>query len=534
MSNGNYLLAGNTNNPTSLLKNPIWAEVTPQGNIVWQNTWASSQEREVQVMKQSTDGNFLIAGNGSSILFGRDYFVFKVNAQGDTLWTRDIPASTNVIQDMLATPDGGCLLVGTLDKVFIDYNTFLVKLDAQGNVEWSRDYPGKRWEIARAVIETSDKHWLVVGSSRVPSNFDEGFYVYLSKFDQQGNQIWQKTYIEGQSSQAFSVCETPEGNFLLAGVSQDYFGAEQDLLLLEVDSQGNKIRSQIKDLYQNEQARSIQALGKDAYLLAGTIGYEALGPLEGYSFLMKIDLKGQEEWRKVFGKPGLRSEVLEIVQDPGSSQVRLLGTTELAWGQNRIQIVLTDTSQNQAPLPGLEAPSQLRASSNSPGAILLQWQDNSATEDGFILERALSAQFEQVQAFQVPANSQSYEDTGLNSETVYYYRIKAFQASQESPYSDWTSAQTQIPTNLPEEAISPRFVLSPNPVDQHLRINLGSEAGGVTQLKIYQLDGNLVTSHTLSKAETSLEVDVSNWSSGIYMLEFINKNRRSLRRLVIQ
>lgn len=92
------------------------------------------------------------------------------------------------------------------------------------------------------------------------------------------------------------------------------------------------------------------------------------------------------------------------------------------------------------------APTNLVANAVSSSAIGLIWNDNSPNEDGFRVERSPDGVTSWMTiASNIPANSQSYFDTGLAQETTYHYRINAFNTVGTSAYSNETSATTQAP-----------------------------------------------------------------------------------------
>ena len=96
-----------------------------------------------------------------------------------------------------------------------------------------------------------------------------------------------------------------------------------------------------------------------------------------------------------------------------------------------------------APPPVPNAPSDLTATAVSTSQINLAWTDNSSDEDGFKIERCTGAgctNFAEIA--QVGAGVSSYNNTGLSSSTTYRYRVRAFNASGNSGYSNEASATT--------------------------------------------------------------------------------------------
>lgn len=89
------------------------------------------------------------------------------------------------------------------------------------------------------------------------------------------------------------------------------------------------------------------------------------------------------------------------------------------------------------------APGALAAAAVSGSQINLTWMDNSANENGFTIERCSGSgctNFAQIAT--VGANTKSYSNTGLKRNTSYRYRVRAYNSSGNSAYSNTASATT--------------------------------------------------------------------------------------------
>jgi len=85
-------------------------------------------------------------------------------------------------------------------------------------------------------------------------------------------------------------------------------------------------------------------------------------------------------------------------------------------------------------------PTGLSATAISSSQINLSWTDHSMAEDGYRIERSSSGF---VQIAQTGPNTTFYSDTGLNPETAYTYRVRAYNAAAgNSEYSNEASATT--------------------------------------------------------------------------------------------
>jgi hypothetical protein len=78
----------------------------------------------------------------------------------------------------------------------------------------------------------------------------------------------------------------------------------------------------------------------------------------------------------------------------------------------------------------------------------LSWNDNSSTESGFRIERSSDGQnFSHIVT--VGTNATTYSDTGLQSDTTYWYRVNAYNEYGESGYTNITSFTTEPDINEP-------------------------------------------------------------------------------------
>jgi predicted secreted protein len=180
---------------------------------------------------------------------------------------------------------------------------------------WSQTYGGIGFEKAFAIVKASDGGYVVAGTT---SSFGAGGYdFWLLKTDVDGNVQWNRTYGGERSEVAFSLAATPDGGYVLAGVSGNssdylmwfkyplYYGlySGTDVWVVKTDAQGNQQWNQTyrggNDKHDYNMAYSIVATS-DGYAFCGTT-YNLPDNLTGGGFwLVKIDAEGNMLWNSTF------------------------------------------------------------------------------------------------------------------------------------------------------------------------------------------------------------------------------------------
>jgi len=90
----------------------------------------------------------------------------------------------------------------------------------------------------------------------------------------------------------------------------------------------------------------------------------------------------------------------------------------------------------------LAGPSNLSTVDASTSKINLSWTDNSSYGSGFKIERKAGTGATYSQIAVIAADQTSYNDTGLTEATMYYYRVRAYDTTEDSDYSNEANATT--------------------------------------------------------------------------------------------
>ncbi len=131
------------------------------------------------------------------------------------------------------------------------------------------------------------------------------------------------------------------------------------------------------------------------------------------------------------------------------------------------------------------APSSLAATAAGTDAINLTWTDNADNEDGFRIERKEGAGA-YVEIATPGANVESHSDTGLNPSTTYTYRVVAYNADGDSPWSNESSATTDA---LPNPPAAPTDLVATAAGTEQIDLTWNDNADNETGFKVERKTG---------------------------------------------
>jgi len=146
---------------------------------------------------------------------------------------------------------------------------------------------------------------------------------------------------------------------------------------------------------------------------------------------------------------------------PNTTTYRNTGLSEGTSYTYRVQAISSqlqsDFSNESSVTTGLGAPSSLRVTATAESQIDLQWNDNSSTETGFVVQRRTGNTGSWETVRNLGANTTSFRHISLNAETTYFYRVYAVNGNAKSPNSNETSGKTtrlRAPSGLTATVVS--------------------------------------------------------------------------------
>ncbi len=344
-SDGGYIVAGyaKADIPTLQGKTPLNPFITngTNGNmlvvkldaggfVAWYTFLGGMGDDIINSFQQTSDGGYIVAGHASQTIAtgnmqnapcrntysaGYDMLVVKLDSGGNVAWYTFLGgAGSDYTQSVQQTSEGGYIVAGQASSAIdplqgksplnphdpgSNEDMLVVKLDSGGNVAWYTFLGGTGEDSAQSVQQTSDGGYIVAGYADVTIDPDRmqnapclnahhssgvGYDMLVVKLDSGGNVAWYIFLGGTDNDAAFSVQQTAEGGYIVAGYGTDIAsnqmqnapclnnfttGISGDMLVVKLDSSGNVSWYTFLGGTNDDQAKSVQQTSDGGYIVAG-------------------------------------------------------------------------------------------------------------------------------------------------------------------------------------------------------------------------------------------------------------------------
>ncbi|NQU05830.1 MAG: T9SS type A sorting domain-containing protein [Calditrichaeota bacterium] len=267
---GGYALAGCTRSTGNGIQNVLIVKTSVDGDSLWSRTFGGRNYQECRSIIQTVDGGYVLVGNTSSFGSGAyDVWVVRINVDGDSLWSRTYGGeNSDYGMSVIQTDDGGYLIAGKTRSFGAgSMDMWLIKINAEGDSLWSRTYGGEGLDYGKSVIKTLDDCYVFVGGTQ--SFGAGGADAYLVKIDAEGDSLWSRTLGDGIHDWCNVIIRRDDGGFVLAG-STDSFGAGgSDMWIIRTDADGDSLWSRTFGGETSDHCYSIIQCEDRGFMLAG-------------------------------------------------------------------------------------------------------------------------------------------------------------------------------------------------------------------------------------------------------------------------
>ncbi|MBA7530076.1 hypothetical protein ES705_22279 [subsurface metagenome] len=271
-------------------------------DTLWTKTYGGVDIDRGYSVQQTTDGGYIITGNTKSFgAGGYDVWLLKTDANGDTLWTKTYGGTGHDYgESVQQTTDNGYIIAGYTNSFGAgNYDVKLIKTLMNGDTLWTKTYGGLDTDYGYSVQQTTDNGYIIAGYTK---SFGAGGYdVYLIKTDMIGNTLWTKTYGGVDDERAWLVQQTTDNGYIIAGETESFGVGREDAWLIKTDMNGDTLWTKVYGGTTYDYAKSVQQTTDNGYIVVGETKSFGAG---GYDlWLLKTDANGDTLWAKLYGGP---------------------------------------------------------------------------------------------------------------------------------------------------------------------------------------------------------------------------------------
>ncbi|MFX0066444.1 MAG: hypothetical protein ACFFC7_30165 [Candidatus Hermodarchaeota archaeon] len=270
---------------------------------VWTQTYGNYGFQRAFAVIQTPDGGFALAGYTESDSEEADFWLVKTDVNGIAQWNQTYGhGAKEECYDAILTIDGGFALVGITNSYGAGEQDFwLVKTDANGILQWNQSYGGPGRDTAGTVIQTIDGGFALAGYINDTSRYwwYNTFDFWLVKTDTNGTMLWNQTYGDIKSEECYNIIQTADGGFALTGCTESYGARGKDFWLVKTDANGVAQWNQTYGGTGEEVAYTVIQTADGGFALAGSTNSYGAGDRDFW--LVKTDVNGVIQWNQTYG-----------------------------------------------------------------------------------------------------------------------------------------------------------------------------------------------------------------------------------------
>ena len=329
--------------------------ITAQPTIEWQKSLGGANTEFARCIQQTIDGGYIVAGQTlsndgdvTSNYGDYDYWVVKFDSIGDITWQKTFGGSNeDIAYSIQQTADEGYIVAGNSQSNDGDVSGnqgssdfWVIKLTSAGVITWQKTFGGYSWDVASSIQQTLDGGYVVAGRSLsnngdVTGNHGNEDY-WVVKINSIGNIEWQKSLGGSGSEHAYSIQQTFEGGYIIAGFTLsndgDVIGNHSslgDFWIVKLTTIGDITWQKSLGGTGSESANQIQQTIDGGYIVVGwsdSNDGDVTGNHGGYDFwAVKLNDTGAITWQKSIGGSGW--ELASSIQQTTDGGYIIAGST---------------------------------------------------------------------------------------------------------------------------------------------------------------------------------------------------------------
>jgi hypothetical protein len=302
LPDGGYIVVGYTSSYGAGAEDVYLVRTDPAGDTLWTRAIGGpGADFGWDILTARDDGYIIVGFTNSFGAGGDDVYVIRTDAEGSALWTRTYGGSGDErAWAFHETSDGGYVIAAqTRSYGAGDWDLYLIRIEAAGDTVWTRTLGGPGIDRAFATEPTRDGGSVFAG---ITSNDAAGpLDATLIRVDSAGDVVWAHSYGDEGSDIGHGVALAPDGGFLLVGYSDSFGAGNSDIYLVRTDSTGAALWTRTVGDAGDDRAMMAAPMTGGGYAIAG---YASGGAQYWSARLTAVSEEGATLWNESFGSSG--------------------------------------------------------------------------------------------------------------------------------------------------------------------------------------------------------------------------------------
>jgi len=262
--------------------------------IEWNNTYGGDGHDELETVLPTNDGGYIAIGTCNDA-----GWLIKTDIIGNIVWEKHFGKTgylkIDTGEDVIQTSDNGYVFTG-ITKSYDENETmevWLLKTDDEGNEIWHNTFGYGR---GFSLKQTSDDGFIIWGDTKTGPGPSPDTAL-LIKTDSSGNEIWRKLFWEYPDDRGWGkdVDITSDGGYILTGHTGLIGGEDiNNLFLIKTDEDGVELWTKTYCTNDGSRGQSVQETSDGSFIVGGYIQYD--DDPDTKMWLLKTDCNGNEEW----------------------------------------------------------------------------------------------------------------------------------------------------------------------------------------------------------------------------------------------
>lgn len=269
--------------------------------IRFNKSFGGGSEDQGRSVKQTFDNGYIVAGATSSMGSGNmDVYLIKTDSTGMHEWSRAIGGiNSEWGYSVIQLQDSGYAIAGYTNSFGAGgYDMYLIRTNKTGDTLWTKTYGGNDWDFAYSIQQTSDGGFIMAGTT---ASFGAGNDdIYLVKTDANGDTLWTRTYGGQSDDDGRSVWQNSDGGYLITGFTSSFGNGADDIYYLRTDAAGSIVWAKTLGGATEDQGYQGIQTNDGGFML---VGYTSSYATHDEAFIVRTDANGDTLWTKRNGAP---------------------------------------------------------------------------------------------------------------------------------------------------------------------------------------------------------------------------------------